>query len=307
MKNTNRTSESLKTYFHTKREDNTDYETLIFLSSSDVGVMRNNGRNGSRYAPRAIINQVQKFNNHLDSKNKALLIEVTNQLKEQKDFKLARLEMVDLIKDQLTTPSKYIHLGGGHDQIYPLLKAIDESSEFDNIVILNIDAHCDTRIDSNPNSGTPFRDFDSNGVKQFHLIQFGLQEFANSKSTLTKLQRGSEEKLFIDDISETSKGFTISPAGIFDQVPFKLTERTAVVFSLDCDGIDGSNMKAVSAVNPKGIPSDYVSKILQYFYNTFSTQKKFYGFYEFNPVYEDMSLYSTKVVSSIIYKILNFK
>lgn len=307
MKNTDRALESMKPYFHLREEENINYEMLVFLSPSDVGVMRNKGRCGSRYAPTAIMNQLQKLNNHLETKEKALVLEVTNQKKELNNYLEARSEMTMFIKDKLNSASKYLHLGGGHDQIFSLLKAIDESDEFDNVVVLNIDAHCDTRIDNNPNSGTPFRDFDRAGSKPFHLIQYGIQSFANSQSTLTKLERGSEEKYFIGDISKKSQEFTIGPKALFDKVPFELTSRTAVVFSLDCDGIDGSNMKAVSAVNPDGIPAQHIAKLLKFFHESFSIQKKFYGFYEFNPVFEDMSLYSTKVVSSLIYKLLNFK
>jgi formiminoglutamase len=50
-----------------------------------------------------------------------------------------------------------IHLGGGHDHVYPLLKAIE--TKYKKIIILNIDPHCDTRESEHNHSGTPFRQF----------------------------------------------------------------------------------------------------------------------------------------------------
>ena len=181
--------------------------------------------------------------------------------------------------------------------------AIDKSNKFDNIIILNIDAHCDTRIDKDPNSGTPFRDFDRDGVKPFHLIQYGLQSFSNSSSTLSALQRGSEKKIFIEEIKEITEEFKKPPQIDFNQCPFVISDRTAFVFSLDSDAIDSSDMKAVSAVNPEGVPFTHVLQI-QKKLSLLQRKNCFYGIYEFNPAYMDSSLSCLKKISSLVYKIL---
>ena len=306
MKNTNRDSEALGSLFQSKFESNTDYLASIVSSPSDVGVMKNSGRSGARYAPEAIINRLKKFNNHFPVNKKILLSELTNQSSELKDFEKARKHASNKF-NLLTHPSMTIHLGGGHDQIFPLLMGLDKNKDFKNIIILNIDAHCDTRIANEPNSGTPFRDFDTQGTKPFHLIQYGLQDYSNSKSTLTPLARGSEQKFFIEDIQATTEFFSKPHNNLFQKLPFKADQHTAVVFSLDCDGIDGSNMKAVSAVNPHGLPVNFVSQLAKQFFQTFPKSKNFYGIYEFNPVFDDSSLYSLKVISSLVFEILKFK
>ena len=54
------------------------------------------------------------------------------------------------------------------------------------ILIINFDAHCDTRVDDRSHSGTPFRDFDGVAKKPFHLIQIGIHEYANNDMTLSR-------------------------------------------------------------------------------------------------------------------------
>lgn len=306
MKNSNIDSEQISSCIDFEGKIKKEHNHIIFYSPSDVGVMRNNGRNGARYAPKAILNRLAKLNNHLNEKDRIIVKEVTNQNIELRNFEQARASSIANFSHLYSTATK-IHLGGGHDQIYPLLKAIEQNENIKNIIILNIDAHCDTRINASPNSGTPFRDFDSECVKPFHIIQYGLQKYSNSISTLTSLENGSEEKHFIDTIRKRTENFSKGDKNLFGNVPFEITEETAVIFSLDCDGIDGSNMTAVSAVNPDGLPSQYVLGIAKQLNESFPRAVKFYGFYEFNPVYENESLYSTKVIASILYEILRFR
>lgn len=306
MKNTSSNSELLGPLMFDSYDPKSDYLANILCSPSDVGVMRNRGRNGSRYAPEAIINRLKKLNNHFNQDQKIYLKNVTSFDQELKNLEHSREEAIKKI-GELTHPKKTIHLGGGHDQIFPLLMALDKSSEFSKILIINIDAHCDTRVSNAPNSGTPFRDYDLCGSKTYHLIQYGIQDYSNSKTTLTKLARCTEEKHFIEEVARNSSNFSKIDRQLFKNIPFEVDKDTAVIFSLDCDGIDGSNMKAVSAINPNGLPARFVAMLSEHFNDSFPDSKKFYGFYEFNPVYEDTSLYSTKVVCSLIYDILKFK
>lgn len=306
MKNTNSKSKLLDTLFQASSSARTEYLASIFCSPSDIGVMRNSGRNGSRYAPEAILNRLKNFNNHFDSEEKILLTELTSYAAELNNYEQARTQAIEKVR-KFSHPKTTIHLGGGHDQIYSLLMGLDQSPEIKNLLIINIDAHCDTRISSSPNSGTPFRDYDQLGTKPYHLIQFGLQDFSNSRTTLSPLVRGTEERHYIEHIGDASENFSLIPENLYTNLPFKIEKETAVVFSLDCDGIDGSNMRAVSAVNPNGLPASFVSKLSHHFHQSFPVSKKFYGIYEFNPVYDDSSQYSTKVVAALIFDILKFK
>ena len=83
-----------------------------------------------------------------------------------------------------------IHLGGGHDHIYPLLRAL--SAQNDRITVINIDAHLDTRTDDLPHSGTPFRQFarerGCNKVN-FDPIRDPIP-FSNASNNFRPLERG---------------------------------------------------------------------------------------------------------------------
>src|SRR5690606_26545708 len=137
------------------------------------------------------------------------------------------------------------HLGGGHDHIYPLLQAL---SHHKRIIVLNIDAHADTRLDSSPHSGTPFRQFASIYAGDFHLYQLGLHAWANSESTLSDLPKGKEYIFWSDDLGK--EGVI---AGIFENLRKDIDENTVVVFSLDADALSGYEIPGVSAVNGKGL------------------------------------------------------
>jgi len=307
MKNSNRALESLAPIIHDSKRSGFTYPHKILCSPSDVGVMINNGKNGARYAPTAIINHLKKQNNHLKlQQNEAILItEVTNQNKDQSHLELAQQNASREILSELETEkvTRICHLGGGHDHVYPLLMAINENTNFDNIFILNIDAHCDTRIDEKHHSGTPFRDFDKNAKKPFHLVQYGIHDFANSTSTLSNLSFGSEKKIFLPEVEKMSSGFQNIPQEIFKDCPFEITDRTAVILSIDCDGIDGSQMKAVSCVNTTGVPLIHLIKLLQELkLNT--NNNLILGVYEFNPVYDDLTIYGAKSIVHILYEYL---
>jgi formiminoglutamase len=281
------------------------YSNLILSSPSDIGVRRNGGRNGARFAPKGILNVLKKMNKH-DFQNRIDIVDVTDQSEELKDFEDSQLKSAKKIENEINInkQNKIIHIGGGHDHAYPLLKALDNSPQFENILILNIDAHCDTRIDDKHHSGTPFRDFDNDSTKPFHLIQYGIHSFANSKSTFTPLKNGTSETIMLRDILNSKNTPLELLKSLMEKCPFEITEKTALYFSLDCDAICGEQMKAVSAVNPMGLPLLHVDTLLDKF-KTKTSGKTIFGLYEYNPVYEDLSQLGSRGLSHLIYNFLN--
>jgi formiminoglutamase len=305
----NRNLESLSPLIDETPKKNQKYDKLILNSSSDYGVMRNNGKNGSCYAPRAIINTLKKFNHHQSKSEKILSLEVASQASERLDFEDAQKEESEKIANLITSypVSKVIHIGGGHDHIYPLLLAIEKLPQIKNIIILNIDAHCDTRIDDRHHSGTPFRDYDNDGSLPYHLVQFGIQEHSNSKTTMSPITRGSEEKIFIEQLKDNGHQFSTLPKDLFGNCPFLISkEHTAFVFSLDCDGIDGADMAAVSCVNPHGVPINFLRLLLE---NSLSENfgTFFFGIYEFNPLFDELTNRASKTIATLINQALRKK
>jgi formiminoglutamase len=283
MKNDQRHKDSIES----SMTGNKDAETLFLISESDEGVRRNKGRCGARFAPKVILNHFLKLNNHLKNIGTITSLIVSDATGEKKNFEKAQEIQRRNISLGLATPRKnLIHLGGGHDHVYPLLTAIDKRGKYKEILIINIDAHCDTRVDESHHSGTPFRNFDTVVKTKTSLVQVGIHPFANSKSTLSSL----------DNIEQT----VIHAGEIFEFDFSKLSKETFILLSLDADGLDSSIMKAVSAVNPFGIKQREVLSIIGEIKKT--KLDCAFGIYEYNPLFDDLSSQGAKILSHLIYK-----
>ncbi|MDH5414734.1 MAG: arginase family protein [Flavobacteriaceae bacterium] len=278
---------------------------VVFSSPTDTGVKINQGRNGSRLAPKAIISTLMKLNKHQAQQN-IEVIEVTNRNSEETGLIQAQDRSAKKIAKILLTNSnhRYIHLGGGHDHAYPLLKGIQESGRFKNILTINIDAHADTRIDKVHHSGTPFRNFDEVSTLPHHIIQYGLHKFANSPATMSDLKQTKQNIFYFDQLRTTTESFSRLPTDIFKALDFTPNKETAIFFSLDCDAIDASVMKAVSAVNCNGLSLEHIQLLMEKVEDHFPEATLFFGIYEYNPVYDDLSQLGARSISSLIYKTL---
>lgn len=276
-------------------------EVLIAKSPSDVGVRRNKGRNGARYAPLAIEAALKKMNDHL---NRASYhsVAVSDQEAEKANYEQAMDKSADRLSALLRVPRERVaHLGGGHDHALPLLKALERQSG-KNTLIVNFDAHCDTRVDDISHSGTPFRDFDRAAKKPFHLVQIGIHNYANSPATLSPLTNNTEKIFFRSDVKALEeKGFAESA---LSQCPFKVDEDTNLFISLDCDALSSSVMSAVSAVNHNGLDPEKVLEWTEVL-KGLPCRNKVLGVYEYNPLFEDLSQKGARYLAGLIYHYLS--
>ena len=266
-------------------------KVLFLTSSSDWGVVRNGGRRGSRFAPQAVTNVLKK----MISVSPALSLyfeEVSCSAAEEADFVRAQGESVRCIKDvgRQFHGNTIFHIGGGHDHIFPLLMSVKDEKA---IHVVNIDAHLDTRSDSIAHSGTPFRQFADIYRGHFRLTQLGIHPFANHPS--------SYEHLSADMVVFSPDDLLGSEEDLEKKISFCRDELT--VLSLDCDGLAAENMEAVSAVNPAGLSLSCVRKIFNC-YRKFEQEKKIYGIYEYNPLFDNLSQKGAKALASLIYNAL---
>ena len=274
-------------------------DILFFKSSSDIGTIRNFGRRGSGFAPEAILSIVKKLALH--NERTWSEIEVANIALEEEDFSHAQDEYTTTLSTALqsyTKASKFIYLGGGHDHVYPLLKALNTRSK--KIKVINIDAHLDTRIDEFHNSGTPFRQFANEFVGSFELIQLGIHDFANSKTTMNELGNAKEVVATYDDLVHLTQNFTNNRKLFERMIPFD--HEALYLFSLDADALEAGLMEGVSAVNHRGLPYHFIEELLAYSQEVLRI--KHYGFYEYNPVYDNLSQKGARVLAGLIYKIM---
>jgi len=224
-------------------------------------------------------------------------VEVASYAEEIKDFKLAQKNQEQKIFDHLASlPHPSIcHIGGGHDHVFPLLSAL--SQKYEQVIVINIDAHADTRTDEEANSGTPFRQFATLNPKRFQLFQIGLHPFANSDSTLSPLP----SPMYVLWRNELTKN---KLDDFFTKIQTYVTPKTVVVFSLDADALHGSEMGAVSAVNGDGLSMKELEDLWQRYKQLKVTHQPVMGIYELNPVYDSLSALSMRVISTFLYKSL---
>lgn len=272
------------------------HECLFLKSSSDHGVIRNGGRNGARFAPQSFLSSFRKWSQDVHFKDLSMREEeVANPEEENQDFHEAQSRQAERIHKIIgnAISSRIVHLGGGHDHIYPLLKAL--SLNFKKIIVVNVDAHADTRTDEEFHSGTPFRQFSENYSGEFILFQVGLHPFANSFSTLSKLSRGEQHILWKNDFS------TEKIQEMFQKIQSLMTKETLVVFSLDADAMEASVVPGVSAVNPQGFSLAELEAIWKNYSDLPLNHPYILGIYELNPLYDSLASISMRSLASFLY------
>lgn len=271
--------------------------SLFIKSSTDMGVIRNGGRNGARFAPRSFLSTFKKFSQDLNLKEQSFLeFEVGDEAHEKQNFHEAQLAEATRIEKILKDHpgSKVCHIGGGHDHIYPLLRAY--SQQYKKIVVLNIDAHADTRTDTEFHSGTPFRQFSEEYSGEFHIFQIGLHPFANSFSTLSPLSKGKSVELWRKDLTAENLN------KLFKQVSDVTDDKTLVVFSLDADALNGFEVPGVSAVNPAGISRAELLDLWKRYVGLKLSHAPVLGVYELNPLYDSLAAISMRNMASFVFE-----
>ncbi|MBC7540445.1 MAG: arginase family protein [Bacteriovorax sp.] len=274
---------------------------ILFLKfSSDIGTVRNLGRRGSLFAPEAILTIVKKLACH--NLLKWSDIELADSEDEKADFKASQLNLAGKIQKILaseTRTQKFVYLGGGHDYIYPTLQALNHFTK--KLVVINLDAHLDTRTDKDPNSGTPFRQIANHFEGELEIIQLGIHDYANSITTMSNLPNGSESVATYEDIRYGTKDFTETDKFLKRVIPFH--KDTMYVFSLDADVLNSGIMEGVSAVNHRGLPYDFVEDVLLYSIDELKCQH--FGIFEYNPVYDNLSQKGARTLASLVYQIMD--
>lgn len=266
---------------------------LLLTSSSDQGVIRNNGRNGARYAPQSFLFHFKKMTQDQEMKNwRFTQVEVASSAEEVKDFKQAQIIEAEKIIESNPLDHDFIcHLGGGHDHIYPLLHKLHP--QFENTIIINIDAHADTRTDAEFHSGTPFRQLDSE-IKHLQLFQIGLHPYSNSFSTLSPLKT-EMNILWKQDCTPLLMG------AFFEKMKAFIGPKTLVIFSLDADALCGYQVPGVSAVNADGLTLDTLKELMTHYLALPFNHAPVLGIYELNPVYDHLSGVSMNTLANFLF------
>jgi formiminoglutamase len=168
-------------------------------------------------------------------------------------------------------------------------------------VIINLDAHLDTRTDKEANSGTPFRQIAREFDGEIEIVQLGIHDFANSITTMSNLEKGKEVVATYEDVRFGSKDFTETEKFLKRVIPFQ--KDTTYIFSLDADVMEAGVMEGVSAVNHRGLPYDFIEDVLLYAIDELQCQH--FGIFEYNPVYDNLSQKGARTLAALIYQIMD--
>jgi len=280
-----------------QNENEHSFEHLLLSSPSDWGVIRNGGKNGARFAPQALMAHFKKMAFHLDNQ-KWSLYQVSNEIAEAQNFTQSQFKSsqnIETLLEQNSMVKSIIHLGAGHDHIYPLTRAL--LSRYDKVLIINIDAHLDTRMDDSPHSGTPFRQIQKEfGTKRVSLAQVGIHQYANIPANYEEMEQ--MDVLTMEEIKwDKQLKQWLDKVLVMNQGP--------LIISLDCDGLDGSIMPAVSAANHHGLNKHQMDMILEAGLNYWHKYQhpRIFGLYEYNPLYDDLHTTSGRYLASLIHKV----
>lgn len=281
---------------------NENVEVLFSKASSDWGTVLNNGRRGSHFAPTVLESMLLKMAGHPDKNKSFSFHDVSTLDKEKTHFEEAQkaeaLKLQALLEKH---PNAHlVHLGGGHDHIFPLFMALKSKLQNKKLFIINIDPHLDTRTDHWHNSGTPFRNIDQNSQNhQVKIYQWGTHLFANGEKNFSGLTHAQMEIQYFDEVKKECSNFS---ANKFTQILKSIDafKPDYLLFSLDVDAYDGSWMKAVSAVNHKGFPPAAIEELYETLIRT-NVPMIATGIYEYNPMFDDLANSGGRILCSFIY------
>ena len=234
------------------------FNNFLFSSPCDLGVTLNGGRRGSKYGPQSIVNILGKFQTYREDFK--VLYAPLLQHDDDDSFEEKQIKQIRLIEKILLNSSweKIVHIGGGHDQIYPLLMSLTKSLKNNSrLFCLNIDAHLDTRTDNQAHSGTPFRQWinqilenQKSKVSQIQLHQFGIHKQANHPDNY-ELDHMKVHEFSIHEVEKNVNELQLAIKS------FKLTSEDLLVLSLDCDVFDAAEFP--QSVLPMGWDYLFVS------------------------------------------------
>jgi len=197
---------------------------------------------GTRLGPQAIIaasRQVETYDRQLDSEPCLKGIATLGELEQTAVSPEAMMDRIESIACPVLSDNKFLlTLGGEHSITGPLVKA--HKSEFDNISVLQIDAHSDLR---NEYQGTPYSHacVMSRVWEHCEFVSVGIRSFCGSENEKKAL---SQNRIFSpDDLRNHSDSIS--------KILSMLTDH--VYITVDLDGFDPSIIPAVGTPEPGGL------------------------------------------------------
>jgi formiminoglutamase len=268
-------------------------QVVIVGCPQDEGVLRNNGRPGTRKAPDKIREWLYKFN-------------YTKSIEEIGVFDLGNVKIADslekthehqyhVIKKLLEMSKKIIILGGGNDISYPDCKALaDVVPNKNELLVINIDKHFDVRDMQPINSGVPYGALlREKIINPSNFVELGYIPFFNSSYYTNFLQSSGVQLYSLDEYREGQN--------LLESVLDK-DSITDIFWGFDIDGISSRDAPGVSSSYPIGFSAEEIISIAKIAGQ--DTRSKVFEFTEMNPDF-DIDNRTAKLVAILIYTVIN--
>lgn len=244
---------------------------------SDEGVRRNKGRIGAKNAPDVIRNALANL--PYSKENQIPISDFGNVVCEETDLENARNNQIKCVSDLIQNKYFPIILGGGHETAFGNYLALAEN--YDEIGIINIDAHYDLRIPvEGSTSGTPFFEmahFCQENARSFNYFCMGIQPTGNTEALFKRAKELNVETVLADAIhSDLSEAI--------HRLEKFLEKHSVIYLSLDLDVLDGAFAPGVSAPCANGLTPFQVKTILQKIIQ--SKKIKLFDVVELNPEFD---------------------
>lgn len=219
-----------------------DVNYVILGIAEDIGIRANYGRAGAK---ETFINSVSSIlniqhNRFIDTEKILLLGQITfdeeyksinNSIDElRKLCEKVDQTVFDIALKVFEAKKKLIVIGGGHNNSYPLLKALSTHHKT-SVNCLNIDAHSDYRALEGRHSGNGF----SYAKKHNYLNRYGilgLHENYNSESVLNSIDENSDVQYFTFEDIEIRKRISVEES-VNSFVNFLIEKPSCLEVDLD--------------------------------------------------------------------------
>lgn len=278
----------------------------------DIGVMRNGGRVGAKFAPLEFRKSFYKLTN-FDCDENVVLPE--NFIVDLGDITFAEDDELEVIHEKIYSAVMFalrqnlvpLVVGGGHDITYPCVKAVKDfiynNTEVANkdLAVINFDAHLDCRpVVNMRNSGTSFRMLiDENIIMAKNVLEFGIQPFVNSFHHFNWLLNKGGNVFTLKEIQKMGIDNSLEAAynKVCRETDFKLSHNK-LYLTLDIDAVNSAQAPGVSATAIDGFSAKDLFQTARFY--AAKQELLAVDIAEFNPTFDDQMRTAKLVAQAVL-------